>query len=159
MNMRLVTCVGINGEKTEVPVDQLEFRPSVYGVIVRDGKVLLSSQWDGWDFPGGGIELGETMDEALIREIKEETGLAATRGELLHVAESFFTHPNTMKHCHTLLVYYACAAEGDISVKNLSEEEKLYVREAQWIPVDAISTLKFYNQVDSAALIKMASDK
>ena len=159
MTERTVICTGINGEKTEVPVSQLEFRPSVYGIIVRDGKVLLSSQWDGWDFPGGGIEMGETIDQAIIREIKEETGLAAIKGELLHVSESFFTHPNTEKHFHTVLIYFACEAVGDISTKHLSDEEKLYVREAQWIPVATIGELKFYNQVDSAGLIKQALEK
>ena len=64
-----VTCHDINGNLFEISVDQLSFRPSVYGVIIKDGKVLLSKQWDGYDFPGGAIEPGETIHEALIREI------------------------------------------------------------------------------------------
>ncbi len=153
-----VTCIGINGEKIEVPASDLTFRPSVYGVIVREGKVLLSSQWDGWDFPGGGIHLGETIHEAFTREIKEETGLMATPGELLRVADSFFTHPNTHSHHHTIVIYFtAKEITGEISTKHMSEEELLYTREAQWIPLSDVPKLKFYNQVDSPALIEIAS--
>ncbi|MDB5238485.1 MAG: phosphohydrolase [Candidatus Kaiserbacteria bacterium] len=160
MEERTVTCIGINGEKAEVPVSQLQFRPSVYGVIVRDGKVLLSSQWDGWDFPGGGIEIGESITEAFAREIKEETGLTATPGELLRVGDQFFTHPNTKAHCHTIVIYYTAKdVSGEISTAHLTDEEKLYTRAAEWIPVSEIGNLKFYNQEDSVGLIHKAMEQ
>ncbi len=159
MEKKTVICAGLNGEKTEVAVEQLAFRPSVYGVIVQDGKVLLSSQWDGWDFPGGGMHLGETIEETFEREIREETGVSAKRGELLHVAEQFFTHPNTEKHYQTLLFFYtATHVEGDISTAQLTEGEKIYVREAQWVPLEKVANLKFYNPVDSATLIRLAAE-
>ena len=162
MNMtekKTVTCTGINGEKTEVPVEQLTFRPSVFAVIIKDDEVLLSSQWDGWDFPGGGIHMGETMDEAFEREVKQETGLTVQRGKLLHVADQFFTHPNGDRHFHSVLMYFTCkGVEGELKTQGLNEGEKAYVREAQWVPLSHIAKLKFYNQVDSPALIRMAAD-
>jgi len=53
-------------------------RPSVRGIIIRDGKlaVVHSKKYDYYSFPGGGIDAGESMEETLIREIREETGLA-----------------------------------------------------------------------------------
>ncbi len=70
-----IVCQDINGKQYEASIKELSFRPSVYGVIIQDNKILLSKQWDGYDFPGGGVDLGETIEEALTREVKEETGL------------------------------------------------------------------------------------
>ena len=157
MSEKMVTCTGLNGHKKEVKASELSFRPSVYGIAIRDGKVLLSSQWDGWDFPGGGMHLGETINEAFVREIKEETGLTASQGQLLFVGEQFFTHPNTEQHFQTLLLYYACTdVIGDISTDHLDQSEKVYVREAQWIPLEEAARLKFYNPVDSVLLMRKA---
>lgn len=105
------------------------------------------------------MHLGETIDEVFVREIKEETGLVAQKGELLHVDEAFFTDPNTDQHFQTLLLYYTGHnAVGDISTKHLDESEKVYVREAQWIPLTEVASLKFYNPVDSVLLIRKAAE-
>lgn len=52
-------------------------RPSVRAIIFRDGKLALvhNGKFDYYMFPGGGIEEGENHKEALIREVKEESGL------------------------------------------------------------------------------------
>jgi len=85
-----IICKDVHGKEYEIAVGQLSFRPSVYGVIIQDGKAFLSKQWgDGYDFPGGGIELGETIEEALKREVKEETGLEVKVGEIIAVENSF----------------------------------------------------------------------
>lgn len=63
--MKKVICRDHEEKLYEVGVDKLKFRPSVYGILIEDGKVLLSRQWEGYDFPGGGIELGETVEEVL----------------------------------------------------------------------------------------------
>lgn len=54
----------------------------VAGIIVRDGRFLAarrsaSMQWSGfWEFPGGKVEAGESLDQALRRELKEELSIA-----------------------------------------------------------------------------------
>jgi len=59
------------------------------GAIVRDGKILLVKHWNRqtgnvyWWFPGGGPELGETQEECVIREVKEETNLRIRIEQLL----------------------------------------------------------------------------
>ena len=58
-------------------------RVAAYGLIVQEGQVLLCRlskqvlpQWVGcWTLPGGGINFGEAPEEAVIREVEEETGL------------------------------------------------------------------------------------
>ena len=76
------------------------------GVCVVDGKVLLCLPKDrSYSYlPGGHIEFGETGREALVREMKEETGLDATAGALLGVVESSFVQKGE-KHCEINLIY------------------------------------------------------
>ena len=63
-------------------------RTGVYGAAIEDGKILLITQQYGpykgkYDFPGGGIEFGESIEEALRREFMEEVGFGFTSMKLL----------------------------------------------------------------------------
>lgn len=151
----------LTGEILQVPADKLTFRPSTYGIVIQEGKVLLNQCWDGYDFPGGGIEKGETIREALLREVKEETGLEVTPGELLYYGQDVFTAnfiPDA--YFHALLYYFHCTEpRGEISSAGFMEHEKKYMKESVWVPLEKIETLKFYNPVDSVALIRMAASK
>ena len=53
------------------------FRIGVFAVIERDGRYLLARRRDigWWNLPGGGLEAGETVDEGLAREVREEVGV------------------------------------------------------------------------------------
>lgn len=152
-----VKCRNIYGEEFEVLVNKLSFRPSVYGIIFQDNKVLLSRQWDGYDFPGGGIKLGETIEEALKREIKEETGLDVRMGDVVACENSFFKYRQKEKYVQSILIYYLCEiVGGKISLEFIAESEKDYIGEAEWINLDAVGKIKFYNSVDSVEIIKKA---
>ena len=52
-------------------------RPSVRGIILRNGKIAMmhSQKYNYYKLPGGGIEPGESLEETLIREVREESGL------------------------------------------------------------------------------------
>ena len=87
------------------------------GVAVRDGKILLCKAKGGSStyLPGGHIELGETGREALVREIKEETGLDSTTGRFLGVVENSFIQKGK-KHSEINLVYELDVESPDGSV-------------------------------------------
>lgn len=62
--------------------------PVVAGILKKDAKILIGQRPENhtlaglWEFPGGKIELGETPEEALARELNEELGIEAAVGEL-----------------------------------------------------------------------------
>ncbi len=70
-----------------------KLRIRVAGLLVKDGKLLLVklaspiSKKDIWTPPGGGVEFGESIHQALKREFKEETGLEISIADLVHVNE------------------------------------------------------------------------
>ena len=56
-------------------------RPSVRGIIIKDGKVAMmhSLKYDYYKLPGGGIEEGESYEDTLVWEVKEESGLVVKK--------------------------------------------------------------------------------
>jgi 8-oxo-dGTP diphosphatase len=67
-------------------------------VIRRDGRLLLAQRPPGgplgllWEFPGGKLEPGESVEHALVREIGEELGVGATPGRVLGVSTHRYAH-------------------------------------------------------------------
>ena len=73
----------------------------VGAVLVRDGRVLVGLRRGGpstgtWSFPGGKVEHGETTEETALRELREETGLAAARPHALPFVTVDEVEPGTV---------------------------------------------------------------
>lgn len=66
-------------------------RVRVTGVVIEDGRILLLNQdtdtGRSWSLPGGKVEEGEPLATALVREMREETGLDVEPGRLLYVCD------------------------------------------------------------------------
>ncbi|OGY89900.1 MAG: hypothetical protein A3B30_03175 [Candidatus Komeilibacteria bacterium RIFCSPLOWO2_01_FULL_52_15] len=159
-NSKKVICHDIDGKTYEFDSSELRFRPSVYGILIKDNKILLSPQWDGYDFPGGGMELHETVHEGLVREFLEETGFTVQPQQLIACESSFF-YPKYSKlstqPANTVLIYYTVTlVKGRLSTDGFDETEKAYAKIAEWIDLDKIEALKFLNPVDSVAIIHKA---
>ena len=155
--MKTVICRDKDGKEYEVPASELVIRPSVYAVIIREDKVLLVHQWDGFDFPGGGIDPGEDMREALVREVREETGLEVRAGELV-ACENAVYRTESGKNLHSILIYLTAEViGGELSIAGLTELEKGWTQDLpQWIPLADLTQTKFYNSVDSLQIINTA---
>lgn len=157
MQSKHTICRDIQGKKYKVLTENLNYRPSVYGIIIKDNKILLSKQNDGYDFPGGGIEKGESIENALKREVWEETGIKIKPGKLIKATEDFFIGIETKKSYHSTLLYYLCTnATGKISTKNFHGYETTYLSAAEWVNLANVKKLKFYNAVNSPKLIQEA---
>lgn len=80
---------------------------TVGGLVVHDdGEILLvrTAKWSGkWGTPGGKIDYGETMEQAFLREVEEETGLVLTNPEIVLVQDAVFS-PEFHTKKHFLLV-------------------------------------------------------
>lgn len=154
---KTIVCRDINGKEYEVSIDELRWRPSAYGIILKGDKILLSPQFGGYDLPGGGIDLGETPEEAVIREIKEETGLDAANPQLLAVKNSFFKviHTSPPLHNQTLMIYYKCKyVGGELSTDGFDEFEKKYAKLAEWFPIAELDTIKVAHSYDWLELVQ-----
>ena len=85
------------------------------GVCVKDGKVLLCRAKGGKStyLPGGHIEFGETGREALVREVKEELGVASETGAFLGAVENAFQQ-HGKPHAEINLIYELKIDSADV---------------------------------------------
>ncbi len=79
------------GIEKEIPADvEIFWRPTVYAVIIRDDSILMVRPHHGlYAFPGGGMDMGESVKEALHREVLEETGYKVKSSEFYDLAERY----------------------------------------------------------------------
>jgi mutator protein MutT len=96
------------------------FPVSVKGVVLdaSDRVLLLRNDRDEWELPGGRIEIGETPEQCVVREIVEETGWVVRAGPLL---DAWLYHVATVDR-HVFVVTYGCvpgaAAEPELSAEH-----------------------------------------
>lgn len=112
--------------------------PAAIAVVIRHNKVLLVCRGQEpnkgrWGFPGGKIEIGETIEEAALRELKEETGITA---EAEHILTAFDVvirdQMHQISHHYVLIPVLCTYLEG--TAKATSD-----AAEAQWLPIDTLS--------------------
>lgn len=143
-----VICHDRQEQEHLVAYQDLRWRPSVYGFLIEGNRVLLSPQWDGYDFPGGGVNINESLEEALVREFKEETGLDISVGQTIYASSSFYylENPDEGQHWNCPIIYFLVSRQGgELSLNYAEEYEKEYMKEPVWIEIDKLSELTFYN--------------
>lgn len=122
-------------------------------ILNSEGKVLLcrSHKWDNaYVIPGGHVELGETMEEALKREVMEETGLTVYDATMLGINESIF-HPTFHEKRHFVFVNFLCRTD-ETKVK-LNDESENFI----WADLHKID--QYHLQEFTRALLLLLRDK
>jgi 8-oxo-dGTP diphosphatase len=114
-------------------------RPAALAIVPRDGKVLLVRRANPpdpgkWGFPGGKIEWGETVAQAAIRELAEETGVRAEALHALDVLDTIVRGPDGALAFHYVLVAFLCRYLDGEPVANDD------VHEAGWFDLARIET-------------------
>ena len=120
----------------------------VVAAIIRKGDKIFATQrgngeWkDWWEFPGGKMEAGETPEEALKREIREELSTEISVDEFLYTVDYDYPQFHLTMHC------YLCSLMTDSLHLNEHEAAKWLGRDeldsVKWLPADVmvVQTIK-----------------
>lgn len=111
----------------------------VAAIIKKDGKYLATRRGygkfkGGWEFPGGKIEIGESQEEALIREIKEELDAE------IKIEKHFMTVEYDYKSFYLIMHCYICSLI-DEEIKLIEHSDEAWLKKSElktidWLPAD-----------------------
>lgn len=123
----------------------VRFRPNVAALIVNPaGALLICERWTipgAWQFPQGGVDAGESLEQALFREVREEVGLSARDYRILAKREGYrYLYPEPVrtkklrKHgSHGQeQTYFLCALSPDAPPVNVNQKGREF-RAYRWI--------------------------
>lgn len=120
---KTVTAYDIYGKKYRKNLKSFQFRISGYGILIENGSLLVES-YPGmkvFGLPGGGIKIDESVEEGVIREFREETGLNVKIEKLFSVTENYFTWDND--NAHAVLITYLVSKTGGTLLAEGNQED------------------------------------
>ena len=126
---------------------------AVGAIVIDKGAILLVKRdrepaRGQWSLPGGRVELGETLREALVREVREETSVDVEIDGLIGVAERVVRNDDGEISFHYVILDYVCAARTT-AVKAGDD-----VSDARWIPVGELADMHL-----TAGLLEFLADR
>ena len=120
------------------------------GCVLTDGKRLLVMRdegTEGYYLPGGRVHFGERAEDAAVREMQEELGIAVRPLRLLWVKEGFFTMFSNGRRCHEIALYFLLDfSESDLLSRgdSFDREDEGVLHHFSWVPIASLSDMEFY---------------
>ena len=126
-----------------ISTDQYYFRYRAAAIIIEDGAVLMAkNDRDAHYYSvGGGVHIGETSEQAVIREVFEETGVYYEIDHLAFINECFFYGERSLegKECHGVEFYYLMKPRGTRELGADKESAGMLGGEYMcWLPIDKL---------------------
>lgn len=108
----------------------------VGAVVVRDGRVLIvrrahEPRKGEWSLPGGHLHLGESLIDAVRREVKEETGLEVQPAAIVETFERVHRDPDGRVRFHFVIIDFVCESPGGDAVAGSDAEAVAWVTAAE----------------------------
>lgn len=128
--------------------DKVRFRVRACCVIIKDDNVLMmkNNTEDYYYSVGGAVQIGETIEEACLREVIEETGCKYEIDRLLFIHENLYNHNN--KSCHEIAFYFLMKNNDNNTFINNNES-------AVWIPIKDYHNYKAHPEFFSTELLEL----
>jgi 8-oxo-dGTP pyrophosphatase MutT (NUDIX family) len=142
--MSVIECVTLDGHKKMVQKDRLVLRPAVYAIVVYDGQVLLMKMRHSGKYhpPGGGISVGERVEDTLKREVREETGIEVEVERFAHFEELFFYYDPSGTAYHGLHFYYVCRPKT-LTLLDDTQVNDDAAEKPRWVSIQGLQAQNF----------------